>query len=52
MEAIYTVRIVEQPAGGPGRSKKCALYRCGACGRPFDEIEGEPPEDADPWPAE
>jgi DNA-directed RNA polymerase subunit RPC12/RpoP len=51
-EAIYTVRIVARPEGGPGREKKCAVYRCGACGHTFDEIEGEPREDADPWPAE
>jgi hypothetical protein len=41
LDAIYTVRIVARPEGGPGKEKKCAVYRCLACGRSFDEIEAE-----------
>ena len=50
LEARHTVRIVSRPEGGPGKEKKCAVFRCFACGRTFDEVEaGEGPgEDGEP----
>ena len=52
LEARYTVRIVSRPEGGPGKEKKCAVFRCFACGRTFDEVEAgegsELEEDGEP----
>lgn len=44
-EAVITVRLVGRPEGGPGRERKCQVFRCLDCGRSFDEVEaGEGPE--------
>jgi hypothetical protein len=53
LDAMFTVRLVERPEGGGFVERKCAIYRCLACGRQFDEVEGEEgsePE-ADGWPS-
>ena len=41
LDAMLTVRLVERPEGGGFVERRCAFYRCLACGRQFDEMEGE-----------
>jgi hypothetical protein len=45
LDARITIRIVPWPEGGPGREKKCQVYRCLDCGREFDEVEAEESRD-------
>ncbi len=39
MEAMVTIRFIERSEDGPARERKCAVYRCLACGQTFDEME-------------
>ena len=41
MEAIFTVRLEKRQDRGGFVGRKCSIYRCLACGRTFDELEGE-----------
>lgn len=41
LEAMLTVRLLEQPEGGGFVERKFPIFRCLACGRQFSEMEGE-----------
>jgi len=40
-DVIFTVRLLERPESGGFVERKCPVYRCLACGRTFDENDGE-----------